>query len=335
MSLTLFLPWYFYTVPSQAKVLSMSDNFKYVVHLPISYAKSESRSYPVVYLIDSSSFYLGDYFTDAQDAIRQLEKFHDIPESIIVDVKIDKLYQNVTSDRNKLRQWLTTDLTQQISNKYRTHNQQTVIGFSYTAGGLMNSLALQENPFSTLISLSPVFESVGDIPSSLPNPRLNTEHYVVFGNEEHRLMEFYQPLWESADSKASLSIISHPQENHQSVLIPGLRDALLATFQSYHMPSYAEFSRRDYTPQELTELFKKRKAQYGIESSSAEFSELATTAARIYTKAGKFDLAEQHWRNSDSEHKSYFIEQIVAEFERGNQPILADKTRKLRNNLGL
>ncbi|HEY9031455.1 MAG TPA: alpha/beta hydrolase-fold protein [Kangiella sp.] len=313
----------------------MSGNFKYSVHLPISYAKSESRSYPVVYLIDSNSFYLGDYFTDAQDAIRQLEKFHDIPESIIVDVKIDKLYQNVTSDRNKLTQWLTTDLTQQISNGYRTHNQQTVIGFSYTAGGLMNSLALQENPFTALISLSPVFESVDDIPSSLSNPRLNTEHYIVFGNEEHRLMEFYQPLWESADSKASLSIISHPRANHQSVLIPGLRDALLATFQSYHMPSYAEFSHRDYTPQELTELFKKRKAQYGVESSSAEFSELATTAAKIYTKAGKFDLAEQHWRNSDSEHKSYFIEQIISEFERSKQSILADKARNLRQNLDL
>ncbi|MBN7819737.1 alpha/beta hydrolase-fold protein [Bowmanella yangjiangensis] len=319
--------------PGAAGEKSADDPFHYSVNLPQSYNES-TRTYPVIFLIDSSPFYKGDYFGETTETIRRLEKFHDFPETIIVEVEVKQLYRYVTRERNTLSDWLGMELSPLIAKQYRTQTRNVIVGFSYTAGGLMNSVALRKNSFSTVISLSPVFESVRDVPAALSNVDLVPRNLAVFGNENHRLIQFYQPLLKSSDT-AELSIISLPQENHQSVLVPGLRASLLRTFSDYQLPSYSSFLEHDYTPQTLMELFKHRTVAYGVAPEPSALSDLFLEAAKVYTQMGKFELAEQHWRFTESEHKSYFIAQIIDELERGQQVELAQKARALRQKLGL
>lgn len=318
---------------SAAGEKSTDDPFHYSVDLPQSYDDSR-RSYPVIFLVDSSPFYKGDYFSEATEAIRRLEKFHEFPQSIIVDVEVKQLWRYVTRDRNMLSDWLSSELGPRIAKQYRTLKRNSIVSFSYTAGGLMNSLALRESPFTTMISLSPVFDSVSDVPETLANADTLPKNYVVFGNENHRLMQFYKPLLES-QSNADLSIISLPHENHQSAFIPGLRAALLSAFSDYQLPSYVEFKRRDYTVQDLMELLKQRTIHYRTAPEPSLLSELALAAAKTYTQLGKFELAEQHWRFSESEHKSYFMTQIIEEFERNKQTEFAAHAKELSHRLGL
>ncbi|RUO41988.1 hypothetical protein CWE22_07555 [Pseudidiomarina aestuarii] len=319
--------------PSAAEEKPTDEPFHYSVNLPQSYNDS-NRSYPVIFLVDSGPFYKGDYFNEAVEAIRRLEEFHEFPQTIIVDVEVKQLWRHVTRDRNMLSEWLSSELAPLIAKQYRTLKRNSIVGFSYTAGGLMNSLALRESPFTTIISLSPVFDSISDIPEELANDNMLRQHFVVFGNESHRLMQFYKPLLDS-QSNADLSIISLPQENHQSALIPGLRAALLQAHSDYQLPSYKQFTQRDYKVQDLMEILKQRTIDYGAAPESSLLSELTLAAAETYTQLGKFELAEQHWRFTESEHKSYFMTQIIAEFERNNQTEWAARAKSLSQRLDL
>lgn len=319
--------------PSSAEEVPSENHFHYAVNLPQSYDDS-TRSYPVIFLVDSSPFYRGGYFSEAAEAIRRLEEFHEFPQTIIVNVEVKQLWRYVTRDRNMLSDWLISELSPRIAKQYRTLKRNSIVSFSYTAGGLMNSLALRESPFTAIISLSPVFDSVSDVPETLASVDTLPENYVVFGNESHRLMQFYKPLLES-QSDADLSIISLPHENHQSAFIPGLRAALLNAFSDYQLPSYVQFTQRDYTVQDLMELLKQRTIDYRTAPEPSLPSELTLAAAKTYTQLGKFELAEQHWRFTESKHKSYFMAQIIAEFERNNQLELAARAKTLSQRLGL
>ncbi len=321
------------SIPSSAEENADDAPFNYSVNLPQSYNES-TRSYPVIFLIDSSPFYKGAYFTDATTTIRRLEKFNEFPETIVVTVEVTQLYRYVTRDRKMLSDWLIHKLGPLIAEQYRTLKHNTIVGFSYTAGGLLNSIALRESLFTAIISLSPVFESVSDIPETIACVNAPPQNYVVFGNENHRFMQFYRTLLAS-QGKADFSVISLPQETHQSALIPGLRASLLSTFANYQLPSYSAFVAHDYTPQALMELFKLRTLAYGIAPEPSELSDITLAAAKTYTRLGKFELAEQHWRFTESEHKSYFMAQIIDELERGQQVDLAQQARALLEELDL
>lgn len=319
--------------PSAAKEKVTEAPFRYSVNLPQSYHES-NLSYPVIFLIDSTPFYKGTYFTDTTSAIRRLERFNAFPETIVVKVEVSQLYRYATRDRNKLNDWLALELGPLIAAQYRTLERNAIVGFSYTAGGLMNSIALRDSPFTAIISLSPVFESVSDIPEAVPSVAQLPFHFVVFGNEHHRFMQFYRPLLATQNS-TDFSVISLPHENHQSVLIPGLRRALLRTFADYQLPDYSAFVTHNYTPQALAELLKLRKRTYGVAPVPSALSDITLTAAITYSRLGKFELAEQHWRVTESQHKSYFINQIIDELERGQHTDFAQRARALRKKLDL
>jgi len=58
------------------------------------------------FFVDSSPLYKGDYFNLAAETIRRLEKFHEFPQTIIVEVEVKQLWRYVTRDRNMLSDWL-------------------------------------------------------------------------------------------------------------------------------------------------------------------------------------------------------------------------------------
>ncbi len=294
---------------------------------PASYDKNIEQQYPVVYLFDSSPFYLGSYFGEAKLAIEQLAAQHSFPEVIIVNVKIASLYATVNAKRDDLLTWFQTELQPEINANYRTLNKQVAVGFSYTGGWVAAELGLHATDLSDVLSLSPVFDNTkyvvepDEIAGSLPKLR------IYFGDEQRRLESQFVSVWAEKKLSEKLQVTQLSGETHQSSFVPSFRHGLLAVFSDYRAAAYTEMSASNWTTANVEQFFKQREQLYSIRASAEEKSDLHTEFAKAYTYAGKLELAFEHWLKSSSEHKGYFISQIAGEVELAGNAELAKKIK--------
>jgi len=294
---------------------------------PTSYDKNVGQKYPVVYLFDSSPFYLGSYFAEAKLAMEQLAAQHSFPEVIIVNVKIASLYTAVNAKRDNLMAWFQSELQPEIKANYRTLNKQVAVGFSYTGGWVAAELGLHATDLTDVLSLSPVFDNAryvvkpDEIAASLP------KLHIYFGDEQRRLESQFVSVWAEKKLSEKLQVTQLSGETHQSSFIPSLRHGLLAVFSDYRAVAYTEMSESHWTTANVEQFFKQREQLYSVRASAEEKSDLHTAFAKAYTYVGKLELASEHWLKSSSEYKGYFISQIAGEVELAGNAELAIKIR--------
>lgn len=311
------------------------DDEEVQVFLPSSYNTSGDRKYPVIYLLDSSPFYKGDFAKEGVETIRQLELLHDFPETIIVHLKFEKLYQAVTTKRKALNSWFQHVVQPELKEQYRALNKSVFIGFSYSAAWTSAELALSDSPITELISISPVFDSINYV--QLPAKEISnvSNLTIIYGNEEARMIETFKPIWEKLGLDKRVKVYTLEQENHQSVYLPGLRKGLLKAFRDYQGPSYKQLASESWTPAMVDEYFASRYEHYNVKSTLEELSHLSTMIAKTLTERGDLVLAKQHWNRSNSPHKRYFIEQISDKLKASGQIELAHKVTKLADSVEL
>lgn len=295
---------------------------------PASYDKNIHKKYPVVYLFDSTPFYVGNYFTEAKLAMEQLAAQHNFPEVIIVNIKIESVYASVNTRRNDLLAWFKAELQPQINGTYRTLNKQVAVGFSYTGGWVAADLGSRATDLTDVLSLSPVFEHASYVAKtdgfSASSPTLR----IYFGDEHRRLATEFVSIWAEKKRSEKLLITELSAETHQSSFIPSLRHGLLAVFSDYRSLAYPAMSESNWTAADVAQFFIKRERLYSLSATDEEKSDLHTAFAKAYTYSGKLELASEHWLKSASKHKGYFISQIADELELAGNAGLAMKIRE-------
>lgn len=138
------------------------------VYLPLGYDKNESKTYPVIYLLDGS---IDEGFTYISGLSQFCAtKIKTMPESIIVGVvnvdrKRDYTYQSRSKDdinkfptsgkSGKFIEFIDKELLPIITKKYNTDENRTIIGQAF--GGLLATEILLTKPelFDNYILISP------------------------------------------------------------------------------------------------------------------------------------------------------------------------------------
>jgi predicted alpha/beta superfamily hydrolase len=121
------------------------------VSLPADYDYS-LRTYPVVYLFDGPG-----YFELVRQYSEQLHQAHKIPELIIVSVPNSNRFQEfVGNDATNFSKMLTSELSKDVNEKYRTNGLNIGIGHSLGASFLLQQLSSSSNIFQFVSVSSPV-----------------------------------------------------------------------------------------------------------------------------------------------------------------------------------
>jgi len=305
------------------------------IYLPEDYKVDKDRKFPVIYMIDNNPFYKGEFTESAIRTIRELELLNDFPSTIIIDIKLKKLYSAVTHNRETLNEWLNTLVFPTVASQFRVHERSVFIGYSYSAAWTAADLSLNSFAVTDVLNISPVFENYGYLENTGVQPS-KSKHapniITIYGNEELRMLEQLESVW-SRFERTSRAVIVLEQENHQSVFLPGLRIGLLKIFSSFQMPTYKGLVENLWTIEMVDSFFEDREKNYGVKVTEDELSSLSTKVAIIVTEQGYIDVAEKHWHRSQTPHKAYFLKQIYNKLIIDGKPEQANKVKSLSERL--
>jgi predicted alpha/beta superfamily hydrolase len=242
----------------------LQEERTYWIHLPENYADSVHKSYPVIYLLD------GDLFFHALVAVqRSYSRARQavMPECIIVGILSTDRTRDFTLSKSAYRRdgkryegdketgggselftaCLRDELRTKINKTYRTNNLNIIIGHSFGALFVMNTLLLHSELFDIYVALDPSFW--------WDNGKLRNDADRIFETKQFNNVRLYMAIarkarpevnnihWNTADSfinetlpkgiKNGLNVNYKifPDENHGTIPIPGMLDALKIIFQ--------------------------------------------------------------------------------------------------------
>ncbi len=232
----------------------------YDVYLPPSYGTSNKIHYPVIYLID------GDYnFHYITGLIEQLSSISEkIPEMIVVGIADNgqanyinnctpfNKKNNPNGQSEKFLDFITTELQPHINKNYKTAKYDILIGQSL--GGLftINVLLSRPKSFNAYIAISPSlwwddYKTENKIKSFFEkNDNLNTSLYLSLGNEKGMgvfgfqnqldINTFADEFYKNKPLGLNYTFKQYPNENHNSVGLITVSDALKLFFKNYDLP---------------------------------------------------------------------------------------------------
>jgi len=306
---------------------NLKEKREFFIRLPENYEKTK-RNYPVIYLLDANNEILtymkGLYFNSVIE-IERLMQHGDIPESIIVGIpfKKEQWFSNVSSNPQPFRNYLTKELSSYINDNYRTINNNILIGQSYSATFVINTLPKSSNTFNSYIAIEPILPSnayENAVKSYQDISIKNSDLQIILGGEVFlpEAESLSKQITRSAGKMANISIDVFPAEDHGSVYYPALNLGLRTHFADYRKPTKSQILSANFDHRALLNYFEKRAEKYQIETSEKEFQDALFLTIYHQLIAKKFDQAFALWPIWVSPNKLYNANRAISYFQRNN-----------------
>ena len=218
------------------------------IYLPDGYKKTDTTTYPVIYLLDGSA---NEDFIHIVGLVQFFNMAINMPPTIIVgianvdrrrdltfptQVKDLKKDYPTTGGSQKFIKFIETELQPYIDNSYKTNTQKIIIGQSL--GGLLSVEILLKKPalFTNYIIVSPSLwwdnESLLKNADSLfaRQEDLKLQVYISVGTEGKIMEEdakgIVAVLKKSNKKNLKLDFVLLPNENHATILHQAVYEAL-------------------------------------------------------------------------------------------------------------
>ncbi len=217
------------------------------IYLPNGYDKTDSTSYPVIYLLDGSA---DEDFIHVVGLVQFFNMAFKMPAAIVVgianvDRKRDFTFPTLvkelkrdyptTGGSQKFINFLETELQPFISEMYNTNDQKIIIGQSL--GGLLATEILLKKPslFTNYIITSPslwwddesLLQKAPALLAAQSNHQLQV--YIAVGSEgkimERDAKALAETIKKSNKKTLKLDFVSLPTENHATILHQSIYEA--------------------------------------------------------------------------------------------------------------
>jgi predicted alpha/beta superfamily hydrolase/Flp pilus assembly protein TadD len=306
---------------------NLKEQREFFIRLPENYEKTK-RNYPVIYLLDANNeilTYMKDLYFNSVIGIERLIQHGDIPESIIVGVPFnkDQWFSNVSSNPKPFRNYLTKELSSYINDNYRTINNNILIGQSYSATFVINTLPKSSDTFNSYIAIEPILPS-NAYESAVKNYQdisiKNSDLQIILGGDVMlpETEALRKQITRSAGKMVNISLDVFPREDHGSVYYPALNLGLRHHFADYRKPNKDQILSSDFDHQALLNFFEKRAEKYQIETSDKQFQDALFLTIYHQLIAKKFDQAFALWPVWISPNKVYNANRAISHFQRNN-----------------
>lgn len=281
------------------------------VRLPDNYDAS-NRSYPVLYLLDANSFYVGNLYQEAVALVSRLEKINDIPELIIVGIQSEQWYKDVITGSELFENYLNQEVVSYIESQYRTLPQRVLMGHSYAGAFVSGAMSVDAKNFDLLLSISPVYPSmayIDKIRNRYSKLKPHSAKLTIIDGDESPMDKDILKL--AANSLATeildFNYLSKKLEGHMSVFTIGLSQGLREHFSDFRFPSRELVAVKSFDIEMLKSYFSKKDKKYKTKTDEKKLRSLAISMAHRYTSMGKLEQAIPFWRFGESKFKEYFI----------------------------
>jgi predicted alpha/beta superfamily hydrolase/Tfp pilus assembly protein PilF len=304
---------------------NLKEQREFFVRLPDSYQETK-RDYPVIYLLDANNetlTYMKNLYFHSVTQIQRLMKQGDIPESIIVGIpfKSSQWFSNVSNNSEPFKNYLTKELSIYINDNYRTANSNILIGQSYSALFVINSLPTSSNTFDSYVAIEPILAN-GELEKATNNYQNlaidNAKLQIIMGGTSFldQAKVLSKKITSSAGKVVDISIETYLKESHASVYYPALNSGLRNHFEDYRRPSKEQILTQNFNYQSILKYFEKRASKYQVETTDKliQFAVYDTIYNQIMVKNFKqaFDL----WPIWKSQYKMYNANNIANNFIR-------------------
>ncbi len=266
--------------------LQLNEERQYWVYLPPNYTNEQfgKASYPVIYLLDGDKNFIS---TVAIQQIFTKGMYNNMPECIIVGVlntdrtrdltpsksyllhKGKRMFENSGGSDTFLR-FLTQELRSKVEFDYRTNGYNILIGHSF--GGLftMNTLIHHTNIFDAYIAIDPslwwdnnkmyndakmMWDTTDFKGKSLYMAIAKDEDNSASDNSNHTasIKTFCNDILGSSSTNLNVKWTFYENEDHGTVVTPGIFDALREIFKGITLP----VKDVPYNPELIVEYYKK------------------------------------------------------------------------------
>lgn len=253
----------------------LGETRSYQVYLPPAYTAHPGARYPVLYMLDGD--YNFHYVTGLVDQLSTLSQR--IPPMIVVGVSDRgsdsyRAYMTEIPARGgmpEFARYLIKELKPAIEKKYRAAPRSMLAGHSI--GGLFVLLTLLAEPeaFSTWIAISPALWGEDYAFLDRADARLKSGQalparlYVSLADEkEMGVYSLVGSLERFAVPELRWDFRHFPDENHDSVGLPGIKHALLQDFDGYELDR-ERLDALDTDPEKVIGAYREYAARLGHE----------------------------------------------------------------------
>ena len=264
----------------------LDEQREILIHLPEE--MDSTKKYPVIYLLDGPV-----HFYTVTGILKLLTQWN-MPESILVSITNTDRIRDLTPTNVPFQrghnsetsggalafiEFIQKELQPYINSKYSTENINTIIGHS--TGGLFVIYAYVHHPdvFDNYLAIDPSLwwdkEKLVEQSKDILNKGNHKEKplYVAVANsaeadtvsvrkdttehtEQLRANLNFQDILVKNDKYLNFNWVYNGNEDHGSIVIPGLNNGLRALFSWYPFPEMWRFNTPDqYTKEELIEPF--------------------------------------------------------------------------------
>lgn len=253
----------------------LGETRSYQVYLPPAYAAHPGARFPVLYMLDGD--YNFHYVTGLVDQLSTISQ--QIPPMIVVGVSDRgshsyRAYMTETPARGgipEFARFLIKELKPAIEKKYRAAPRSLLAGHSIGGLFVLTTLLAEPEAFSTWIAISPALWGEDYAFLDRADARLETDQalparlYVSLADEkEMGVYSLVGSLERFAVPELRWDFRHFPDENHDSVGLPGIKHALLNDFDGYELDR-ERFDALDTDPEKVIGAYREYAAQRGHE----------------------------------------------------------------------
>lgn len=247
----------------------LNEERPYWVYLPLEYNDTQyaQAKYPVIYLLDGDTNF--SLLVGIQQAFTR-GMYNNMPECIIIGIPNTDRTRDMTPSKSLLKHngkdmfinsggaenftsFLTKELKEKIESTYRTNGYNTLIGHSLGGLFVINTLIHHTNSYNAYIAIDPSLwwdqKKIYNEAEAIWK-RKDFEHrslYIAMAKDEDRpddiqkhsktIYDFCNTvLYSDADNNLNTAWKYYENENHGTILIPGMFDALRTIFNGIELP---------------------------------------------------------------------------------------------------
>ncbi len=307
------------------------------VRLPPNYAES-NKAYPVLYLLDANSFFIGNVYQEAVSLVSRLEKVNDIPELIVVGIQSDQWYKDVVTAANPFETYVNQEVVSHIEKTYRAAPNRILMGHSYAGAFVSGAMPHKSKRFDLFLALSPIYPSMSYINNIIGNYqglKPSSSKLVIIDGDENPMDKL---LLKRAAAKLNKGVLdfnylSKKLDGHMSVLTIGLSHGLREHFSDFRFPSRDMVRKNSFDLKKLKDYFENKDRKYASKTDEATLKALAISMAHRYTSMQQFDKALPFWRYGSSKFKEYFMNGYAERFTASGETELAIQIWREMNEL--
>lgn len=293
-----------------------------LVNLPNDF--TDMKSYPVIYALNTTDFYTGQFDEDFVHRIRQLERYQLTPPAVIVLINNPRWYSTLFEQADELSQFIAVELPKFIEEKYKTTTTH-LFAHSYAAAYLLNQSPKLQPYFTYLHAISAVFPSVEYVQQTAKElSRLSTNKGLVTLIQENGHQSDIQILAKLIDKTGAFQEQQIPHENHQSVLPVAIAHTLRNVYHDFPAADY--LNQFTLSKIELTERFKAIRIKYQQTVTEEDLQNFYSEMAQRKMELEQVEHAFTLWQEGSPRFRHYFINGWGDRYLAQDKPELARKT---------